>query len=152
MWAADSVSARGQAVKRQGAVLYRVNPPVDNRALNALWAASWPEHQERDFGPVLRQSLAYVCAYDAGTLIGYVNLAWDGGIHAFLLDPTVHPAYRRRGIGTELVRRAAAMARERGIHWLHVDYVAELEGFYQRCGFWHTEAGLMDLRKPGAVT
>ena len=137
-------------------VEYRVSPPVDNEALNALCAASWPEHRVRDFEPVLRQSLAYVCAYDERgldpALVGYVNLAWDGGVHAFLLDPTVHPAYRRRGIGTELVRRAAGVARERGIRWLHVDYVAELEGFYLGCGFRHTEAGLMDLRKPGAVT
>ena len=137
---------------REGAVLYRVSPPVGSETLNALWAAAWPEHRERDFGPVLERSLAYVCAYDEGTLvdgrcklIGYVNLAWDGGVHAFLLDPTVHPAYRRRGIGTELVRRAADVARERGVRWLHVDYLPELAPFYRGCGFRHTEAGLMDL-------
>ena len=128
-------------------VLYRVRPSLDNEALNALWAASWPEHRERDFGPVLRQRLAYVCAYAAGALVGYVNLAWDGGVHAFLLDPTVHPAYRRCGIGTELVRRAAEVARERGVRRLHVDYLPELESFYRGCGFRHTEAGLMDLSR-----
>jgi GNAT superfamily N-acetyltransferase len=134
-------------VKHKEAVLYRVSPPVDNEALNALWAASWPEHRERDFGPVLKHSLAYVCACDAETLVGYVNLAWDGGVHAFLLDPTVHPAYRRQRIGTELVRRAAAVARERGVRWLHVDYLPELAAFYRCCGFRHTEAGLMDLSR-----
>jgi GNAT superfamily N-acetyltransferase len=146
----------GGGLRRDTSIVYQVSPPVDNEALNALWAASWPEHIARDFGPVLRQSLAYVCAYDERgpdlALIGYVNLAWDGGVHAFLLDPTVHPAYRRRGIGTELVRCAAAVARKRGIHWLHVDYVAELERFYRGCGFRHTEAGLIDLQKPCAVT
>ena len=133
---------------------------MDNETLNALWAASWPEHRERDFRPVLRQSLAYVCAYDEDALvgrceiigarcalIGYVNLAWDGGAHAFLLDPTVHPAYRGRGIGTKLVRRAADVARARGVRWLHVDYLPELEAFYRGCGFRHTEAGLMDLSR-----
>jgi hypothetical protein len=44
-----------------------------------------------------------------------------------------------------LVRVAADHARERGIHWLHVDYEPHLAGFYQRCGFSHTEAGLMLL-------
>ena len=120
---------------------------MDNETLNALWAASWSEHRERDFGPVLERSLAYVCAYDADTLVGYVNLAWDGGVHAFLLDPTVHPAYRGRGIGTKLVRRAADVARARGVRWLHVDYLPELEAFYRGCGFRHTEAGLMDLSR-----
>jgi len=130
---------------REGAVLYRVSPPIDHEALNELFAASWPGHRERDFGPVLEHSLVYVCAYNAGALVGYVNLAWDGGVHAFLLDPTVHPAYRRRGIGTALVRRAAAVAQERGVRWLHVDYLPELAPFYRGCGFRHTEAGLMDL-------
>ena len=139
-------------VRSKRPIEYRVSPPVDHAALNAFFVASWPEHKVRDFGPVLRHSLAYVCAYDErGTdraLIGYVNLAWDGGVHAFLLDPTVHPAYRRRGIGTELVRRAADVARERGVRWLHVDYLPELAPFYRGCGFRHTEAGLMDLLQP----
>ena len=55
------------------------------------------------------------------------------------------PAYQRRGIGTELVRKAADVARERGIRWLHVDYLPELEPFYRQCGFRPTAAGLMDL-------
>ena len=132
-------------MKHKNAVIYRVSPLVDSETLNALWAASWPEHRERAFGPVLEHSLAYVCAHDEGTLVGYVNLAWDGGVHAFLLDPTVHPAYRRQGIGTELVRRASAVARERGVRWLHVDYEPHLAPFYEGCGFRHTRAGLMDL-------
>jgi ribosomal protein S18 acetylase RimI-like enzyme len=132
-------------VKRQTSAVYRVSPPVSGEALNGLFAASWAGHRARDFGPVLRQSLAYVCAYVGDVLIGYVNLAWDGGVHAFVLDTTVHPAYRRRGIGTELVRRAAEVGQERGVRWLHVDYVPELEAFYRGCGFRQTAAGLMDL-------
>jgi GNAT superfamily N-acetyltransferase len=128
------------------AVRYCVSPPLTNEALNALFAASWPEHSWQDYGPLLAQSMAYVCAYDGERLVGFVNLAWDGGIHAFLLDTTVHPDRRRRGIGSQLVRRAAAVARARGMVWLHVDFEPSLLGFYRRCGFQHTEAGLMDLR------
>ncbi|MHC4472138.1 MAG: GNAT family N-acetyltransferase, partial [Planctomycetota bacterium] len=61
------------------------------------------------------------------------------------LDPTVHPDLRRTGIGTELVRRAADLARDAGVEWLHVDFVPELTPFYERCGFRPTEAGLMKL-------
>ena len=131
--------------------MYRVRPPLTNDALNALFVVSWPDHLWRDFRPLLRHSLAYVCAYltssrhDDIVLIGFVNLAWDGGIHAFLLDTTVHPDWRRRGIGTELVRRAAQVARERGIEWLHVDCEPHLQSFYRECGFQQTAAGLMNL-------
>lgn len=125
-------------------ISYRISPAVDD-ALNALFQASWPGHLWTDFQPILSHSLSYVCAFVGDALIGFVNLAWDGGIHAFLLDTTVHPNWRRRGVGRELVRRAAAVARERGVHWLHVDYEPHLETFYRDCGFTPTLAGLIRL-------
>ena len=94
----------------------------------------------------MAQSLAYVCAYRAGRLVGFVNLAWDGGAHAFVLDTTFHPDVQRQGIGRRLVRRAAEVARERGVEWLHVDFDPHLRGFYERCGFLPTEAGLLNLK------
>jgi ribosomal protein S18 acetylase RimI-like enzyme len=63
---------------------------------------------------VLEHSLVYVAAFAADALVGFVNVAWDGRAHAFLLDPRVHPEYRERGIGREVVRRAADAAREAG--------------------------------------
>jgi ribosomal protein S18 acetylase RimI-like enzyme len=128
-------------------ISYRVSPAVTNDVLNALFAASWPDNVWSDFEPVLSRSLAYVCAYQQDRLIGFVNLAWDGGIHAFLLDTTVHPNFRRLGIGRELAAHAAQVTRERGIAWLHVDYEPHLESFYRGCGFQHTEAGLMRLEQ-----
>jgi GNAT superfamily N-acetyltransferase len=124
-------------------IVYCVSPPVANDALNALFAASWPQHRQRNFTPVLEHSLAYIGAYLEDALIGFVNLAWDGGIHAFMLDPTVHPQMQRRGIGRELVAQAAAIARQRGIHWIHVDFEPHLRHFYHQCGFQPTEAGLL---------
>jgi GNAT superfamily N-acetyltransferase len=127
------------------AVTYRVGGPLDADALSDLVVASWPDASPRDWRPVLRYSLAYICAYHGEWLVGFVHVAWDGGAHAFLLDPTVHPNYRRRGIGTELVRRAAEAARSRGATWLHVDYEPHLAPLYEGCGFRPTAAGLMRL-------
>ncbi len=76
-------------------------------------------------------------------------MAWDGGIHGFVLDTTVHCDYQRRGIGTELMKRAAEVAGERGIEWLHADYEPHLDAFYRRCGYRKTEAGLLSLRREG---
>jgi ribosomal protein S18 acetylase RimI-like enzyme len=126
-------------------VEYRVTPAAGNEALNELFAAAWPGHTETDFRPMLTHSLAYVCAYAGPRLIGFVNLAWDGGIHAFLLDTTVHPEFQRRGIGQALVRHAIQVAKDRAVIWLHVDFEPHLLGFYRACGFRPTEAGLMHL-------
>ena len=126
---------------------YRVNPPLTNAALDQLYLVSWPRHQPPyDFGPELAHALAYIGAYAGDELIGFVRLAWDGGIHAFLLEPTVLPDFRRRGIGRALVERAVAAARERGLEWVHVDHEPHLRDFYQACGFTPTNAGLINLR------
>jgi ribosomal protein S18 acetylase RimI-like enzyme len=92
-------------------------------------------------------SLGWVTARAAdGTLVGFVNVAWDGGDHAFLLDPKVRPDQQRRGIGTELVRLAASHASEAGCEWLEVDFDDELAPFYyEACGFMPTKAGLLRL-------
>ena len=127
-------------------VAYRDNPPVTDEALNALFADAWPGDSPRDFQMVLSRSLGYVCAYVGDRLVGFVNVAWDGGLHAFLLDTTVRPDMRRRGIGRQLVCRACNLARRAGAEWLHVDYVPEYKSFYVSCGFRETQAGLINLQ------
>jgi GNAT superfamily N-acetyltransferase len=94
---------------------------------------------------IFRHSLTHACAYLDGTLVGYANVAWDGGVHAFLLDPTVHPSHRHRGIGTTLVQSMVRHLAGRGLDWLHVDFRPELEAFYRGCGFRPSSAGLIRL-------
>jgi GNAT superfamily N-acetyltransferase len=127
-------------------IQYIIEPKVSDKDLNRLFAAAWEGHSEREFGPVLERSLTFVGAFDEKRLVGFVNVAWDGGIHGFILDTTVHPALRLRGIGTELMKRAAETAAKRGIEWLHVDYEPHLDKFYRRCGYRQTAAGLLNLR------
>ena len=55
-----------------------------------------PEDEGRDHVAVLERSLLWICAYEGGRLVGFCHLAWDGGVHTFLLDPTVREGYRRR--------------------------------------------------------
>lgn len=126
------------------AIEYQTNPTVTDRELNDLFSASWPNHHEVSFRSVLRTSMAYVCALHGIELVGYVNVAWDGRSHAFLLDPTVHPKCRQ-GIGRELVLRAISEAKKRGVAWVHVDFEPQLRGFYSRCGFRASEAGVINV-------
>jgi GNAT superfamily N-acetyltransferase len=59
-----------------------------------------------------------------------VNVPWDGGAHAFILDTIVAQASRGQGIGRQLVANAAAEARAAGCEWLHVDFDDHLREFY----------------------
>lgn len=96
---------------------------------------------------VNRQSLGWVGARDpGGLLVGFVNVAWDGCDHAFLIDTKTRGSHQRRGVGTALVRLAAERAAAAGCEWLHVDFTAEHARFYlDACGFVRTDAGLVRL-------
>ena len=124
----------------------RIRTPLTDTQLNALFAAAWPDHVTTAFSAVHRQSLTWITAWRGEHLIGYVNVATDGGHHAFLLDTTVHPAEQRHGLGRQLVQAAADHAARAGVTWLHVDYEPHLDTFYRRCGFRPTAAGLIRLR------
>lgn len=107
----------------------------DHRILDIPWMAQLERH-----------SLGWVIARDGDDLVGFVNVAWDGGVHAFVLDTLVARSHRRRGIGSRLVAAAGDGARDAGCEWLHADYDEHLVGFYeQACGMTRTPAGLIEL-------
>lgn len=118
-------------------------PPED--VLAAFWLRAWGAPPHKAIGEVLRRGLGHVCAWEDRRLAGFVNVATDGGLHAFILDTAVDPDYRRRGVAGRLVREATDLARARGAEWLHVDFEPQLEGLYLGCGFRPTSAGLIDL-------
>ncbi len=98
------------------------------------------------WGQVQRHSLGWVTARQGDRLLGFVNVPWDGGIHAFVMDTIVMPEAQRRGIGTGLVAEAVVGARAAGCHHLHVDFEEHLRSFYfDACGFRTTPAGLIPL-------
>lgn len=128
-------------------VTYQWRGAVDDDAVNMLHAEGFG-HPPLDIGwsaQLHRHSLGWVCAHQDGRLVGFVNVAWDGGVHAFVLDTLVAGDVRRRGIGAELVAVAARQARAAGCEWLHVDF-EDLDAFYfDACGFRPTSAGLIAL-------
>ena len=119
-----------------------------NAELNELHAEGFDHAVLDDDWQALvgRHSLGWVVAReDGGELVGFVNVPWDGGVHAFLLDTLVAARARGRGIGSHLVATAVAGARAAGCEWLHADYEDYLVTFYEACGFRPTPAGLIEL-------
>jgi GNAT superfamily N-acetyltransferase len=121
---------------------------VGNAELNALHAEGFGHRVLDDDweAQLAGHSLGWVCARDGGELVGFVNVAWDGGVHAFILDTLVAAAARWRGIGTRMVEIAAEHARAARCEWLHVDFEEHLRPFYvDGCGFRPAQAGLIAL-------
>jgi GNAT superfamily N-acetyltransferase len=122
----------------------------ENAAVNALHAEGFGgQVGETDWRAQVEQhSLGWVCAWRGSELAGFVNVAWDGGRHAFILDTVVAAGARRNGVGTGLIATAIEHARAAGCEWLHVDFEDRLATFYfQACGFTPTSAGLIALSK-----
>ncbi len=93
-----------------------------------------------------RYSLGWVVARDGDRFIGFVNVLWDGLVHAFIEDVMVDAALRNRGIGVGLVQAARDGAQEAGCEFLHVGFEEDLRAFYiDACGFTPTLGGLMEL-------
>ena len=129
-------------------ISYHWRGAFDNESVSALHAEGFDHDGFVDdwWAQVNRHSLGWVCARDGDPLVGFVNVAWDGAVHAFILDTLVAGTHRRHGIGTELVAVAAREARAAKCEWLHVDFEDHLRGFYvDECGFTPTNAGLIAL-------
>lgn len=130
---------------------YRWRGDVANTELNRLHAEAFEtrvyDDSEWDWVSQLTgHSLGWVVARDDGSLVGFVNVVWDGLVHAWLQDTMVATSARHRGVGSALVETAVAEAQTAGCEWLHVDFDEHLRDFYvDACGFTPTGAGLMQL-------
>lgn len=83
-----------------------------------------------------------ILAFDGDRLAGYVHASFTVNESQTALDPhqgiiaaiMVHPDYRRRGIGTELIRRAEQWLRSKGAVTVVAGAGLEKNGFY--CGIY----------------
>jgi ribosomal protein S18 acetylase RimI-like enzyme len=84
---------------------------------------------------ILRGSSVVVLAVDAdtGRVVGFVTALSDGVTAAYLPLLEVLPAYRGRGIGSELVRRVLRALGD--LYMVDVACDADVVPFYRRLGF-----------------
>jgi GNAT superfamily N-acetyltransferase len=119
--------------------------------VNALHAAAFDTRvftdEEWDWHALVhRHSLGWATARDGERLVGFVNVPWDGFVHAWIQDTMVAADAGRQGVATRLVAIAKDAARQAGCEWLHVDFDDHLRSFYiDACGFTPTNAGLIHL-------
>jgi GNAT superfamily N-acetyltransferase len=132
-------------------VEYEWRGQFDNHEVNALHAEAFEtrvfDEAEWNWQELVnRHSLGWVVARDGAALAGFVNVLWDGLVHAWIQDLMVAAAARGEGVGTEIVAVARERAREAGCEWLHVDFEDALKPFYfGSCGFTPTNGGLIRL-------
>jgi ribosomal protein S18 acetylase RimI-like enzyme len=132
-------------------VIYQWRGDFTNQEVNVLHAEAFgtrvfDESEWNWVQLVHRHSLGWVVARDGTDLVGFVNVLWDGLVHAWLQDTMVAIAARGQGIGTRLVDHARRSVKAADCEYLHVDFDDHLAAFYYgACGFQPTSAGLLEL-------
>jgi ribosomal protein S18 acetylase RimI-like enzyme len=69
---------------------------------------------------------------ESGNVIGFITAITDGVLSAYVPHLEVLPAYQRRGIGSELMRRM--LARLQGMYGVDLCCDPDLQPFYERFG------------------
>lgn len=132
-------------------IAYRWRGPFRNHEVHAVHAAAFEtrlfDESEWDWvAQTERYSLGWVVARDGDRFVGFVNVLWDGLVHAFIEDVMVDADYRHRGIGVALVHAARDGAKQAGCEFLHVGFEDDLGAFYiDACGFAPVPGGLIEL-------
>jgi GNAT superfamily N-acetyltransferase len=133
------------------AVTYTWRGDVTSSELNRLHADAFETRLYADgewdwVAQLQGHSLGWVVAREGDALVGFVNVVWDGLVHAWIQDTMVATGARHRGVATALVARAVDESRAAGCEWLHVDFEDHLRPFYfDACGFEPTNAGSIRL-------
>jgi ribosomal protein S18 acetylase RimI-like enzyme len=129
-------------------ITYRWRGEFTNEAVNRLHAEAFSHRLLSDdwWAQVNRHSLGWVCATADDTLVGFVNVVWDGAVHAFVLDTMVAGTHRRLGIAEHMLALCTSEAHKARCEWLHVDFEEHLRPLYfDSAGFKPTHAGLIKL-------
>lgn len=133
------------------AMTYTWRGNIDDEELNRLHAEAFDTRvysaNEWSWVELInRHSLGWVVAREGDTLVGFVNVLWDGLVHAWLQDTIVGSGARHRGVGSEVAGLATLEARAAVCEWLHVDFDEHLRSFsLDACGVSPSQAGRIAL-------
>lgn len=114
---------------------YREDRELPLEPLVALYrAAAWSSGEKGEaLREAMRGSHAVVTAWAEGRLVGLGNTLSDGHLVVYYPHLLVHPDFRRRGIGAEILRRLWGRYEALHMHILVAD--GRAVGFFESCGF-----------------
>ena len=102
--------------------------------VNAAYAwAEWPQRDAWRIAEASRRSRWFAARTAGGELVGVVRVLDDGGLYASVWDLLVHPDWRGKGIGTQLMKLALDACRDRRLVALVATPAGR--GLYERLGF-----------------
>ena len=105
---------------------------------SADWWQDAPEEIESRaiISAMIRGSFRFMIArLPEGRIVGMARVISDGYSDAYIQDVVVLPAYRKRGIGRELIRRLTEFCVARKIAWIGLVAEPGTQKFYEELGY-----------------
>lgn len=112
------------------------NERLNAGELNELLATNnWDIHPEEKLQQCVNNSWGHISARSAeGQLVGYVRVISDGIRHAYICSMIVHPHFRKKGVGSQIMKEVMAMLAENSLYPTLVANPGN-RAFYEKFGF-----------------
>ncbi len=117
---------------------FQESPPNKSDFFALFESTGWNEEYQltsAELAQAIRQSWYFVAAYDRDKLVGTGRIVSDGVCHALILDVIVRPEYRRRAIGTVIMRRLLEHCRQKRVRDIQLFCASGKMEFYRKLGF-----------------
>lgn len=117
----------------------RVSPAQLKALFRATgWTEDLARYSRAQIQKLLRHSHLVLTAWnDKQELVGFASAVSDGVLCGLVQNLVVHPAFRRAGLGTRLLRQLAGTMRRQGISCLYAlgTRSRAAQAFFRRVGF-----------------
>lgn len=112
------------------------NKELDISKLNKLLSSNnWGVGSLEKLESIINLTWGWVSAENKDKdVVGFVRVMSDGMRHAYICGMIVHPDYRRKGIGTKIMKELMCMLRENNLYPTLVATKGN-EKFYEQFGF-----------------
>lgn len=113
-----------------------INEKLKANELNTLLATNkWDIHPEEKLQQCIDKSWGHISARNAdGQLVGYVRIISDGIRHAYICSMIVHPDYRKKGVGSRIMKEVMSLLEENRLFPTLVANPGN-RAFYEKFGF-----------------
>lgn len=118
-------------------IVYRTEKEFPIEKILALYRScnynQWWE--ERNAKAWINHAYRFITAWKGDLIVGTASVISDAVNYAFIDDVLVHPAFRRKGIGTEMMRILLAEISPLNLEFIQLIALPGRSAFYEKFGF-----------------
>lgn len=128
-------------------ITYKINGDITAKEISDLRKSVGWNGMEKYYQKSILNSYFYICCYNDGIPIGFLDVVSNGVTDAYIQDVVVDPRFQNKGIGTKLINMAIEKLKSDNIYAISVLFEEALLGFYKKFGFNIMMAGQLETHQ-----